>query len=514
VAHGGIRYIQHADIKRLRSSCTERAALLRIAPHLVSPMPFAIPTFGRGKGSKWFLGTGMLLYDALSRDCNAHVKDPARRIRGTRFLGRTETLRLFPHIDDPRLTGAAIFEDGQMYNPPRLVLAFVAAAVELGATVANHVEAESFLLDGARVFGVRALDRLSGERFEIRARLIINAAGPWAEGLLDNQPRTKVTPGTYSRDVYFLISRRPETAMALGLQGRTRDADALLARNARHLFLVPWRQSTLIGVWHSVVTRDPDRVGLSRAELSQYIDEINVSYPTLRLDPSEVRIAGFGLVPFGEASKQGSGVLSFGKQSRIVDHRAAQGVSGLLSSISVRYTVARRDAADVLEIAGLQLGKRTSGPESRTRPLPGGEIEDFNSFLANLRSTWPQWLPLSALEPLARNYGVRARAILELGENEPRLRRCLPRSHVSHAEVLYAMQEEMAPCMADVVFRRTELGTAGHPGAGALDELQQFMQRELAWPEHRATRERAAVERHLERYLASDDSLSTLAQSA
>jgi glycerol-3-phosphate dehydrogenase len=514
VVHGGIRYIQHGDIRRLRSSCRERAALLQIAPHLVAPMPFAIPTFGHGKGSKWFLGAGMLLYDALTRDCNAHIKDPARQVHGTRFLNRAEILRLFPHIDASGLTGAAIFEDGQMYNPPRLVLAFAAAAAELGAVVANYVEAESLILKDSHVTGIRALDRLTNQRFEIRARLVINAAGPWAESVLEKQQGTPIAAGTYSRDAYFLISRRPETSMALALQGRTRDADALLARNARHLFLVPWRQYTLVGVWHKVVARDPDGIGLSCAELRQFIDEINLSYPTLRLDPSEVRIAGFGLVPFGEASKQGSGVLSFGKQSRVIDHRAEQGLSGLLSIISVRYTVARRDAAAAIAIAGAHLGKRISNTESRTRPLPGGDTEDFDGLMSDLRRAWPPWLPSSAVESMAQNYGTRAMRVLRLGESNARLRYCLPGSQVSHAEILYTLQEEMAPCMSDIVFRRTELGTAGHPGRAALDELQALMQRELGWSEHHAAQERAAVERHLERYMAADSVLMPLARHA
>src|ERR1700729_900725 len=91
VVHGGIRYVQHGDVRRLRSSCFERAVMLRIAPHLVSPLPFVIPTYGMGKSSRWFLGTGMLLYDALSADINRHTLDPARRIRRTKFLGREAT---------------------------------------------------------------------------------------------------------------------------------------------------------------------------------------------------------------------------------------------------------------------------------------------------------------------------------------------------------------------------------------------------------------------------------------
>jgi glycerol-3-phosphate dehydrogenase len=322
VVHGGIRYLQHADIGRMRASCRERAILLKIAPHLVSPLPFVIPTFGYGKGSRWFLGTGMLVYDLLTRDCNRLVADPSRQVRGTRFFSRSETLAHFPQVEAEGLTGATVFEDGQMYNPPRLVLGFVAAAEALGANVANHVEAERLLLEGSRVVGAAVRDRLTDERFDIRARLVINAAGPWAEALLQNSAATRVSEGTYSRDACFVISRRPSARMALAVQGRTRDSDALLARNARHMFLVPWRTSTLVGVWHSVVERDPDRVRLSRDELGAFIEEINVCHPSLKLDESEVTMAGFGLVPFGDAARQSREALSFGKQSRLIDHRA------------------------------------------------------------------------------------------------------------------------------------------------------------------------------------------------
>src|SRR5690242_19118843 len=95
VVHGGIRYIQHGDIPRLRASCLERTILLRIAPHLVAPLPFVIPTYGHGKSSRWLLGTGMLLYDSLTADLRNQIEDPARRVRPTRFLSRSETLELF-----------------------------------------------------------------------------------------------------------------------------------------------------------------------------------------------------------------------------------------------------------------------------------------------------------------------------------------------------------------------------------------------------------------------------------
>ena len=504
VVHGGIRYVQHGDVRRLRASCFERAVMLRIAPHLVSPLPFVIPTYGKGKSSRWFLGTGMLLYDALSADVNRHVQDPARRVRGTRFLSRDETLELFPDIGTASLTGAAVFEDGQMYSPTRLVLAFVGAAAGMGAAIGNYVEAARLLNEGTRVTGVQAVDRLTGEPFDIRARLVINAAGPWAEGLL---PPGYGQPGTYSRDACFMVNRRFATPMALAVQGRAKDSDALLARNSRHLFLVPWRNSTLVGVWHSIVPRDPDAVGLPREELRTFIDEFNTCYPNLQLQESDVRRADFGLVPFGEAKNQHGG-LSFGKQSRLIDHRSL-GQSGLLSVISVRYTVARRDAVEALDMAVAQLDARRPGNDSTTATLMGGDIPDFNAAARAFQARRPAWLTEKSADGLLRNYGTDATRVLGLAEADPSLGRCFTGSHVSLAEAIHSVRNETALRMSDLVFRRTELGTDGHPGAAALDELQALLSGELGWTSQRAAEERAIVDREFARYLATPPATHT-----
>ena len=512
VVHGGIRYIQHGDIPRLRASCLERTILLRIAPHLVAPLPFVIPTYGHGKSSRWLLGAGMLLYDSLTADLRNRIEDPARRVRPTRFLSKSETLELFPDVAPEKLSGAAVFEDGQMYNPPRLVLAFAAAAAERGATVANYVEAERLLVEGDRVIGVQALDRIEGTRLEIRARLVINAAGPWSEAVLQKSNTEYGVESTYSRDTCFTIARRYSTPMALAVQGRTRDSDALLARNSRHLFLVPWRDCTLVGVWHAVVLRDPDGIGLPPNELHEFIEEFNSAYPALRLSESDVRRVDFGLVPFGEASRQQKG-LSFGKQSRLIDHRKF-GLSGLVSVISVRYTVARRDAAEALDLATAQLGARSSGEGSAYLPLPGGDLGRFDAALSEHSAKRPAWFPAAAVDGLVRNYGTRAADVFSLGEREPALRRCLSGTQVTCAEAIHGVRTESAQRMTDVVFRRTELGTSGHPGTPALDELQALLARELGWSERRTVEERTGVELEFARYLACPPQQPARARSA
>jgi len=512
VVHGGIRYIQHADVKRLRASCHERSVFLRLAPHLVRPMPFVIPTYGLGRNSRWFLGTGMLLYDALSADRNLGVRDRSRRIRRTRFFSRAETLSLFPGIPQMGLTGAAAFEDGQMHNPPRLVLAFAMAAHELGANTANYVEAERLLLKDKRVNGVTARDVLTGERFDIRARVVLNAAGPWAEGLLDGvSPCVLSTPGTYSRDACFLINRKPSAPCALALQGATRDADAVLARGARHMFMVPWRDRTLVGVWHAVVPRNPDAAMLTPTELGAYIAEINACYPGFDLRSSEVERVDFGLVPFGEAAHQGASRLSFGKSSRLVDHRKADGIDGLITSISVRYTVARLDAVNAIDCAALQLGTRARNGRSDATPLPGGEITDFTTLARDAVRDRPAWMTPESAEALVANFGTHTSRVLAMADADPALRRSLTDSHVTLAEIACALRDEMAQTMSDIVFRRTELGTGRHPGDTALNELATFMQRARGWSPKRTLEERSAVDTQLARYLATTEPLRQIA---
>ena len=496
VVHGGIRYLQHADIARLRSSCVERALFLRIAPHLVSPMPFVVPTYGSGRRGKAFLGAGMIAYDLLSSGCNAVVKDPARRIRNTRFLGRSDVLQMFPEVNEEGLSGAAVFEDGQMDSPPRLVLAFVTAAAERGAVVANYVKAETFRAARPHGWVASVRDVLTDDRFEIRAKTVVSATGSWTEGLLESTPGASVPQATYSRDACFLISR-PAREMALAISGVNRDADAILTRGARHLLLMPWKGRTLAGVWHRILPREPDTVRLERNEVEQFVAEINASQPRLDLRPSEVTFAGFGLVPFGEDS--GGTSLSFGKRSRVIDF-SKKGIGGLVSVESVRFTVARRDAETALDALEKQGAIERARTPELTAPVTGGDIEEFDRFVRELRARVPSHLGVSLSLSLARSYGTRANDVVALGESAGLLGPIAGTDTIG-AEVAYAVSSEMAQRLTDVVFRRTSIGTTGHPGLAAMDEVAALTQRLLGWPDDRARMEREAAEAHFARYL-------------
>jgi glycerol-3-phosphate dehydrogenase len=496
MVHGGIRYLQHADVPRLRASSHERSALLRIAPHLVQPLPIAIPTYGHGRRGRAFLAAGATAYDLLTLDRNSGIRDRGRQIRRSRFLSRARLLELFPHLRAPDLSGAVVFEDGQMHNPARLVLAFVSSAVDAGATACNYLEATKFLWRGSAVCGVRARDRLSGDEFDIRAQLVLNAAGPWAD-YLHNDPQ-RFGPWQrlpFSRDAYFIVDRAPTSEYGVAVQGLSRDKDAVLGRATRHLFAVPWRDKTLIGVWHCLFPEFPDAAHVQPEELDTWMAELNSVYPALQLSPSEVTFANCGLVPFGETATATE--LSFGKESRLVDHRAAHGVDGLVSLVGIRFTTARADAARALDMLLRQLPQAPAAVDTARLPLMGGDIDDFAAFEAQALLTRPPAVNAETLRALLRNHGTRFTQVLRERDLQ-----VAPDTTTLLAEIRHAVDHEMAVKLEDVVMRRTELAAGAHPGRRALEAAAMEMSKHLQWSDTRVRDELSATERTLARHLA------------
>jgi glycerol-3-phosphate dehydrogenase len=475
--------------------------MLRVAPHLVAPLPIVIPTYGHGRKGKGFLGTGMRIYDLLTLDRNRGIPDRARQIPSTRFLSRSEILALFPDLEPASLTGGTIFDDGQMYSPPRVVLAFVKSAVTQGAVACNYVAATQFIYDGDHVRGVKARDQLTGEEFDVRARLVLNAAGPGAEYLLEDGRFGQWQRGSFSRDACFVIKRPPRSKYALAVQGQTRDRDALLAREARHMFVVPWREYTLVGVWHRLFPGHPDTTEVEEHELDAWIREIDAIYPSLELRREDVVHANCGLVPFGESSGTDE-ALSFGKESRYIDHSVRHGIRGLVTLIGIRFTTCRGDAAKALDLLLRQMPDAPGPAATETTPLAGGAIDSFDALAASAQRSRPAFVPEQTLQALLHNHGTEYGSVLEIATQNPVDAALVPGSTTMLAEVTHAVREEQAVRLEDAVLRRTNLGSASHPGATALDAVATRMQELLGWSEERRHREVDAVTQTLQRHRA------------
>ena len=480
VVHGGVRYLQHLDIVRVRESSRERRALLRMAPHLVQPMPFVVPTYGHGMRGPEILGAAFAILNALTADRNRGLTDPARKVPAAGIVSRRRVLEWFPDLDQEGLTGAGVFYDGQLFNPTRLVWVMVRTAARAGAAVANYCDVTALNLQGGRVAGVKVDDRLGGEKFEVRARTVVNAAGPYAEALLVRSGVRAARTVPFSRDMALVLKRRFVNGRALALQTRYRDPSAVLTRGARHLFLVPWRGKTLVGV-NSLIWRDePDRLRVTEAEVSDFVAEIAEAGPKLGLTMDDVALVMAGLLPVEKGDEEG-GDVSFGKRPLVVDNARTDGIQGLVSAISNRYTVARGVAERAVDLVYRKLGREVRPCRTEVTRIHGGDFFRFDDLVRELGQALPEGVDRGIADRLARDHGSAYGEVLRLARERPEWGVTIGGTDILRAEVVHAARSEMVCKLSDAVFGRTGIATAGDPGRAELEECADLVAAQLGW---------------------------------
>ncbi|HWB41179.1 MAG TPA: glycerol-3-phosphate dehydrogenase/oxidase [Gemmatimonadales bacterium] len=492
VVHGGVRYLQHLDIVRVRESSRERRALLRMAPHLVHPMPFVVPTYGHGMRGPEILGAAFTLLNLLTADRNRGLTDPTRRVPAARIVSRARLLEWFPEVNQEGLTGAGVFYDGQLFNPPRLVWAMVRTAARAGAAVANYCDVTALLLQGGRVAGVRVEDRLGGEKFEVRARTVVNAAGPYAEALLVRSGVRAARSVPFSRDMALVLKRQFVNGRALALQTRYRDPSAVLTRGARHLFMVPWRGKTLVGV-NSLIWRDePDSLRVTEAEVSDFVSEIAEADPKLGLTLDDVALVMAGLLPV-EKGDETTGNVSFGKRPLVVDNARTDGVQGLVSAISNRYTVARGVAERAVDLVYRKLGREVRRCRTEVSRIHGGDFFRFDALVREVSQALPEGVDRGIADRLARDHGSAYGEVLRLARERPEWGVTIGGTGILRAEVVHAARSEMVCRLSDAVFGRTGVATVGDPGTAELEECADLVAAQLGWDASRREQELRAV---------------------
>jgi len=489
MVHGGIRYLQHMDFYRLRESCHERTVLLRIAPHLVQPIPIILPTFNHKMEGKEILALGFLLYDLITLDRNRGIKDSTRKVPNGKILSRKKSLDFFPQLREADFNGAGLFFDGQFYNPPRLALSFIKSAYCSGADIGNYLEVREFLINGNCVYGVRVGDKLSGKEFKIRGKIVLNTTGPWSNHLLKSKLGISIKPEPkFSRDLGFVIKRQFSKKYALGVRINIKDPDALLSRKGRHIFLVPWRDYTLVGVWHLVFEKNPDEITVSKDELQSYIDEINTAVPILDLKLDDISMVNTGLTLFGENVADAKD-LSFGKRSILVDHLSKHQIDGLITLIGVRATTARSMAEKTIDLVFQKLSKKLIKSKTDILPIYGGEFNTFSKLFEKANSKNNNLLSPEIINSLLHNYGAKYDEVLKYIKEDPSWSETIENSLTIKAEIIHAVREEMAVKLGDVIFRRTDIGTGEFPNENAVRVCAELMGRELGWSEHQTQRE-------------------------
>jgi glycerol-3-phosphate dehydrogenase len=494
IIHGGLRYLQDGDLGLVRAMSQERRIWLQIAPHLVHPLPCLMPTDNSLLRQRAVLATALAVNDWLSYDRNRGL-DSQKHLPNGRTISKADCLARLPGLEPDGVNGGALWYDAQMYNSERLLLSFVLGAVAAGAVAANHVEVVGFLREKRSVRGVIAKDVLTGQTIEVRARLTINCAGAWIDPLLSLLgPAT--SPTRFVRSIAMnLVTRQFLSGCAVALPSKYRvdDGTGRLRERTRTLFMVPWREYSLIGTIHAPAIGPQSSPFPTEAEVVAFIEEINRAYPPAGLNRADVYQVHYGYLPMVAARPQPAGVKLL-RQSRLVDHAQDDGLAGLLTVVGVKYTTARRTAQHVVDLAVKKLGRPGLAGRSHTTPLYGGQIGRFAEFMAQAIAQRPPGLEVEVMRRLVYNYGTTYQKILDYRLEAPGWGRPVANQvGVLQAEVIHAVRQEMAQTLGDVIQRRTELGAAGLPADDVLQACADLMAGELGWDQGRIAAELARV---------------------
>jgi glycerol-3-phosphate dehydrogenase len=488
LVHGGLRYLQQKEFRLVYEALTERQRLLRLAPHLVKPLPFLIPVFASGVAGKAKarayargVGTALWMYDATG---GARIGKLHKR------LSRREALELMPDLDGRRLVAGFLYYDARV-DDARLTLTVAKTAASLGAVTVNRVEATGLLRESGRVGGAVLTDRLTGRRIEARAAVVINAAGVWADELRAMDEGTNPRSIRPAKGVHITLpAGRPalDIAAVLSVPG-----------DRRSVFVIPWGDRIYVGTTDTDYDGSLEDPQCTAADIDYLLSALN-AWVTKPVGRHEVLGSWAGLRPLvggGPTAGDGDGEAP-APTSKTADlsrrHAVRVAPSGLVTVVGGKLTTYRAMAEDTVDeaVRVMRLHQTSSGrdrrgarlrvPDSRSAstPLFGAEgYEELTQEGAPARLG----LPADVVAHLAGRFGGHAQAVAAMVRDRPELgERLVPGLPYLKAEAVYAVRYEMALTLEDVLSRRTRallLDIAAT--AGAAPSVAELMAPELGW---------------------------------
>jgi len=457
--HGGIRYLENFDFGLVRQAIRERKTLLRLAPHLVQPLSFLIPVKGNAPRPWPLVRLGVALYDLLAGSA---------RIQSHAFLNRKQISEQEPLLAQVGLRHGALYYDAQM-DDARLVLEVLQSAADSGGVVANYIKLVRWKMAGGRLTGAEMEDRLSGTTISVKARMILNATGPWADRvrrLADPALPPIVRP---SKGIHLVY---PDLGLKHAL---------VLASPAdqRIFFLIPWRGVTLIGTTDTDCDEDPADVRAESDEVDYLIQGVNRLLPQLHLEKTGVISTFAGVRPLVAQEKKDPWAVSR-------SHLIHEDPNGLVSIVGGKFTTFRATAQEVVDWVGrcfpdkkLELCRTSSsplGPQATSWRTP-----EMKEKLQSLLAGGDLYPPL--VSRLVHRYGAQAVHLLEWIQSDSRMAEPLcPHHPFLKAEVRYALEQEMAVSIGDIFWRRFGIGHSICRGLDALEPAVQVGKDVLGWP--------------------------------
>jgi glycerol-3-phosphate dehydrogenase len=478
LVHGGVRYLEHGHLHLVFESSRERRILLDMAPHLVHPLAFTWPVYRGARISRPMLIAGLALYDtlALFRNVGQHER-----------LNRREVLDREPALRADHLLGGAMYFDAAT-DDARLTLANVVAAVEAGAAVANYCRVTGLVGAGRQATGVTVVDALTNRTFEVRARVLVNATGPWTDAL-QRQEQPAARPA-------ILGSKGAHIAVPRARVGNRQAVTMLHPDDGRVMFTLPAGERTIVG---TTETAAPAETRATREDVAYLLAAANRYFPGAELGERDVIAAWAGIRPLA------AGLAGEDPSSASREHAITTGARGVVSVTGGKLTTYRAVAEEVVDhvvdAVGRPLVQRCV---TAHLPLPGGE-KPASELMAGAAAV-P--MPAAARERLLAVYGTRWPLVWEIALNEPALGEPLGAGGPEiGAEFVYAVEREMALTLGDLLIRRTHVAFESRDHGVSLAPLVAGrVGARLGWDAARQDAEVRAYEREVEGEFAIETS--------
>jgi glycerol-3-phosphate dehydrogenase len=482
--HGGLRYLEMLDFGLVREALVERGLLLtRLAPHLVRPVPFLYPLSHRG-WERPYVGAGLLLYDTMAAVGAGETGLPRHR-----HLTRRQVRRVAPDLRPEAYTGAVQYFDAQV-DDARLVLTVARTAAAYGAQVTTRTKVVGFLREGERVAGVRAVDLETGRELDVRARVVVNAAGVWTDEIQELVGGRGALHVQASKGIHLVVPRdriRAETGM-------------ILRTETSVLFVIPWGRHWIIGTTDTAWRLDKAHPAASRTDIDYLLGHLNrVLKEPLRHEDVQGVYAGLRPLLSGESEPT----------SRISrEHTVVTPVPGLVIIAGGKLTTYRVMGRDAVDAAAHSLGGAVPASVTERVPLLGADGFEVRRNQRE-RLAARSGLHPARIDHLLGRHGACIDEVLRLVAERPELGEPLPGAEdYLKVEVVHGVRAEGARHLDDLLTRRTRISIETFDrGTRAAAPAAALMAPELGWDEAQTA---AEVDRYLRRVEAERQSQRAL----
>jgi glycerol-3-phosphate dehydrogenase len=468
LVHGGLRYLQNFDLGLVREALLERQLMVRLAPHLVRPLPFVVAAFDGARPDR-MVGVGLNLYDAMARGGRGR-QDGDWAPERHRVIGGEEVVELLPALAPRAPTSGYLFYDCQT-DDSRLVLTVLAEAERFGAVCANRLEVTDLVEEGGRTSGVWVRDALTGERFPVRAANVVNATGVWADRLRPDElhdeaevPRIRPSRGTH---------------VVLARETLPLDAGAIVpAGGGRAIFALPWLGSTLVGTTDNEHDADDlDHVLPDDGDIAYLLGAVNAYFGSAigREDIAGTYAGVRPLISTGDPKKS----VDISRKAELYETS-----SGMITITGGKLTTWRRMAKMTVDRL---VEREASRAPCRTQDVPLGQAVDADELPR------VEGVPEEAYERLARRYGHVAHEVLAVAAERGELAQPIVAGGPPDllAEAAYAARREQAISVGDALLRRTRIalqaaGAVADPEGATARRVAAAMAPVLGWDESEA----------------------------